>query len=140
MKKFIAALAASFTLLMLVPAGQVALAAFVDPFQDVCTTTPEATVCTEKNKEQTTKSNSIYGPNGILTKIVRIVSILVGIAAVIMIIVGGLKYALSGGYRGNSSGAGNKVVAAQNTIIYAVVGLVVALLAQAIVIFVLSKV
>ena len=139
MRKFIAALAASFTLLLLVPAGHVVLAAF-DPFQDVCSSAPDSPTCKDKNQTQTIQSNSIYGPNGILTKVVRIVSILVGIVSVIMIIVGGLKYTLSGGYRGNAQGVGNKVKEAQNTVLYAVIGLAVALLAQAIVIFVLSKI
>lgn len=54
---------------------------------------------------------------------------LIGIISVIMIIVGGIRYALSGGDSGSINGA-------KNTILYAVVGLVVAMLAYAIVGFV----
>jgi hypothetical protein len=50
-----------------------------------------------------------------------------------MIIVGGLKYITSGGDSGNVSGA-------KNTILYAIVGLVVVALAQIIVRFVLTRV
>ena len=58
---------------------------------------------------------------------------IVGVASVIMIIVGGFKYV-------TSSGDSNSVNSAKNTILYAVVGLVVIALAQVIVRFVLNKV
>ena len=57
---------------------------------------------------------------------------IVGIIAVVMIMVGGLRYMMSGGDAG-------KAASAQNTVIYALVGLVVALMAQLIAQFVLSK-
>lgn len=56
----------------------------------------------------------------------------VGIAAVIMIIVGGLRYTLSGGDQ-------SKVTSAKNTIIYAVVGVALAIMAYAIVQFVFTQ-
>lgn len=71
--------------------------------------------------------------NNILRTVINIFSLVVGIVAVIMIIVGGLKYITSGGDSGNVTGA-------KNTILYAVIGLVVVALAQFIVRFVLSKV
>ncbi len=59
-------------------------------------------------------------------------SAIVGIISVVMIIVGGIRYITSGGDSG-------KVSAAQNTVLYAVIGLVVVALAQIIVQFVLKK-
>lgn len=59
-------------------------------------------------------------------------SAIVGIISVVMIIVGGIRYITSGGDSG-------KVSTAQNTVLYAVVGLVVVALAQIIVQFVLKK-
>lgn len=56
----------------------------------------------------------------------------IGVAAVIMLIIGGLRYVLSGGNPQNTK-------AAKDTILYAVVGIVVALLAYAIVNFVLGQ-
>jgi hypothetical protein len=56
----------------------------------------------------------------------------VGVASVIMLIVGGLRYVLSGGDPKNTQ-------AAKDTILYAVVGIVVALLAYAIANFVLGQ-
>ncbi|MGF7229101.1 MAG: Mbov_0395 family pilin-like conjugal transfer protein [Candidatus Saccharibacteria bacterium] len=71
--------------------------------------------------------------NTIVTTIVNIFSAIVGVVSVIMIIYGGFKYISSGGDSG-------KVTEAKNTIIYAVIGLVIVALAQFIVQFVLSKV
>ena len=71
--------------------------------------------------------------NGIIKTIINIFSIVVGVVAVIMIIVGGFRYITSGGNDSNVAGA-------KNTIIYALIGLVVVALAQFIVQFVLNKV
>jgi hypothetical protein len=71
--------------------------------------------------------------NRIITLIINIFSLVVGVIAVIMIIIGGLKYITSGGDSGNISSA-------KNTILYAVIGLVVVALAQFVVRFVLQKV
>ena len=57
---------------------------------------------------------------------------IVGVVAVIMIIIGGLKYI-------TSSGDSNNVSSAKNTILYAIIGLVVVVLAQVIVRFVVTK-
>jgi hypothetical protein len=68
----------------------------------------------------------------IIKTIINIVSVVVGVIAVIMIVFGGLKYITSGGESSNISSA-------KNTIIYAIIGLVVVALAQFIVRFVLDK-
>lgn len=73
------------------------------------------------------------GIDTLLTKIIQIFSIIVGFVAVVMIIIGGIKYITSGGDSGNISGA-------KNTIIYAVIGLIVVALAQVLVHFVLKNV
>lgn len=63
---------------------------------------------------------------------VNILSFVAGAVAIIMVVVGGIKYVTSGG-------DANAVGSAKNTILYAVVGLVIALLAQALVRFVFGK-
>jgi len=68
----------------------------------------------------------------IIKTIIQVLSIIAGVAAVIMIIVGGLRYITSGG---DSS----KVAGAKTAIIYAIVGLVIVALAQFIIAFVLGK-
>lgn len=68
----------------------------------------------------------------IVSQVINILSLAVGVVAVIMIIVGGFKYITSGGDSGNVTGA-------KNTILYAVVGLIVVALAQVIVRFVVDR-
>jgi hypothetical protein len=65
-------------------------------------------------------------------KLVGLFSIIVGAVSVIMIIYGGFRYITSGG---DSGRVGN----AKNTLIYAIVGLVIVALAQVIVHFVLNQ-
>jgi hypothetical protein len=69
----------------------------------------------------------------IVGTVIDILSIVVGAVSVIMIIIGGLKYITSAG---DSSG----VQSAKQTILYAVVGLVIVIFAQVIVGFVLDRV
>ena len=68
----------------------------------------------------------------IIKLVINIFSLIVGVVSVIMIIIGGLKYITSGGNDSNITGA-------KNTILYAIIGLVVVALAQVIVRFVLAK-
>jgi hypothetical protein len=63
---------------------------------------------------------------------INLFSAIVGLIAVIMIIVGGVKYVTSGG-------SSEKTTSAKDTILFAVVGLIVVALAQIIVKFVLHK-
>jgi cytochrome bd-type quinol oxidase subunit 2 len=78
------------------------------------------------------ESGSEVSLNGLIETIINIISVIVGVVAVIMIIIGGLKYITSSGDSGN-------VTSAKNTILYAIVGLVVVALAQFVVRFVLSQ-
>lgn len=71
------------------------------------------------------------GLSNVIVTVIRILSIIVGVAAVIMIIIGGLKFVTSGG---DSS----KTASAKSTILYAIVGLIIAALAQILVRFVLT--
>jgi hypothetical protein len=70
--------------------------------------------------------------NDLISSIVNIFSLVVGVVAVIMIIVGGFRYITSGG-------DSNNVTAAKNTILYAIIGLVIVALSQFIVRFVLNR-
>ncbi|MGH7193812.1 MAG: pilin [Candidatus Saccharimonadales bacterium] len=65
-------------------------------------------------------------------RITNVFSIIVGAASIIMIIYGGFRYVISGGESG-------RVGAAKNSLIYAIVGLVIVALAQLIVHFVLNQ-
>lgn len=70
--------------------------------------------------------------NSTIKTSLNIFSAVVGIIAVVMIMVGGIKYITSGGDPSKTS-------AAKNTVLYASVGLVIAALAQIIVQFVLVR-
>lgn len=96
--------------------------------QGVELSTDEATDASCDSVDDTGTSSA----NTLLTNVINIFSLVVGIVAVIMIIVGGFKYITSGGKN-------DSVGSAKNTILYAVIGLVVVALAQIIVRFVLSK-
>jgi hypothetical protein len=77
-----------------------------------------------------TESTSI---TDIVKKVINILSWAVGVISVIMIIIAGFKYVTSGGKNESVTGA-------KNTILYAIIGLVIVALAQVIVRFVLSNV
>lgn len=71
--------------------------------------------------------------NDTITTVINILSLVIGVVAVIMVIIGGFKYIIS-------SGDSNAINSAKNTVLFALVGLVIVALAQVIVRFVLDKV
>lgn len=77
-------------------------------------------------------ANSSSQVTNVIRLAVNIFSLVVGVAAVIMILVGGFKYITSGGDSANTASA-------KSTILYAVVGLIIVVLAQVIVRFVISS-
>ena len=75
---------------------------------------------------------NLFGDEGVFKQITNIVLYIVGVVAVIMLIIGGIKYVVSGG-------DAKKVTDAKNTVLYAIIGLVIAFLAFAIVNFVITS-
>ena len=75
----------------------------------------------------------LIGDSGVFTRITNTVLFAVGIISVVMLIIGGLRYVISGG-------DSKKVTDAKNTIMYAIIGLIIAILSYAIVNFVISAV
>jgi hypothetical protein len=80
-----------------------------------------------------TSGNPITGTDGSITKVTTLIAYIAGVAAVLIIIIGGVMYVLSGGDQA-------KVTAAKDTILYAVIGLVVVILARTIIVFVIGKI
>ena len=74
-------------------------------------------------------NGDLFGQAGIFHTIANILIFLVGAVAVIMLIIGGLRYVISQGNK-------EHVSSAKDTILYSVIGIVVAILAYAIVNFV----
>lgn len=115
-----------------VPVLLPASASAADNIQNsLCTGINSATGSTDTTCASGTATDNSALTN-LLSEIVNIFTLVVGVVAVIMIIVGGFKYITSGGEASNVS-------AAKNTIIYAIVGLIIVALAQVIVHFVVNK-
>lgn len=94
----------------------------VNVIADQCAVDSSPAICKDSGKS----------PAALIADIVNVLLFVIGAIAVIMIIIGGLLYATSAGDAGN-------ITKAKNTIMYAVVGLVVAFLAYAIVNFVVVR-
>lgn len=75
---------------------------------------------------------NLFGTGGIFQVVVNILLFLIGAISVIMLVIGGIRYVVSQG----DSGA---VTSAKNTILYAIVGILVAFLAYAAVNFVITQ-
>ncbi len=114
------------TLSVLLPA---LLSAVVAPASYAVTLTIQEGANSARGVDQAT---TLFGASGIFTTISNVMLFIVGAISVIMVIIGGLRYVISGGNTGN-------VTAAKNTILYAVVGLVIAIMAYAIINFVIAS-
>ena len=79
------------------------------------------------------QQSKLVGQGGMVTDIINIMLFVIGILCVIMIIWGGLRYAISAGNSAN-------VTAAKNTVLYAIVGLIIAFLAFAVVNWILGAI
>lgn len=75
---------------------------------------------------------SLFGDGGIFETVSKVLLFVIGAVSVIMLIIGGIRYTIS---QGDSSA----VTSAKNTILYSIIGLVVAILAYAAVDFVVKS-
>lgn len=118
-------------LFLLITACSIGLALFLAPSLHAVdfTMSMQDGVNAAKGRDQVT---DLFGESGIFQDITNILLFLVGAISVIMIIIGGLRYVVSGG-------ESSAVSAAKNTILYAIVGLVVSMLAYAIIAFVIDS-
>ena len=92
-------------------------------------------ICSNGNEDSVYCKNKNTGEtqvNGIIKTIVEVLLTAVGAISIIMIVIGGIMFALS-------SGDAQKAAKARNTVLYAVVGLAVSLFASAIVNFVFNR-
>ena len=70
--------------------------------------------------------------NGIFKTVTNVLLFIIGAVSVIMLIIGGIRYTVS-------AGDSSAVTAAKNTIMYAIIGIIVAILAFAVVNFVITS-
>ena len=78
-----------------------------------------------------TPSNLVNGDSSIVRRAINIMLFGVGVLSVVMLIFGGFRYEISGGKK-------ESVTNAKNTILYAIIGLLVAVFAYAIINFILG--
>ena len=97
----------------------------VDVFQN-CNANANTEICKATD-------DKLFGPNSIWTNILNTLIYVTGAISALMIVVGGLRYTLSNGDQSGINGA-------KNTILYAVVGLILSVMGYAIVNFVLSRI
>lgn len=74
----------------------------------------------------------LFAEDGVFKKVTNVLLFIIGAVSVVMLIIGGIRYTVSQGDQ-------NAVTSAKNTILYAVIGLVVAILAYAAVNFVITS-
>ena len=78
------------------------------------------------------QATNLFGTGGIFATITNVLLFLIGAISVIMLIIGGIRYVVSGGDQAQVTGA-------KNTILYAIIGIIVAFLAYAAVRFVTNS-
>jgi len=133
-KKAAVSLQAMALLLSVGTASVAAVAVSAAPVMAVCTNADPTTgsaadgaQCAQANQTPST----LFGNGGIFATIANVLIFLVGAIAVIYLIIGGLRYVTSGG-------DAKAVSAAKDTILYAVIGIVVAVISFALVSFVIN--
>lgn len=107
--------------------GVLALDPSVVSAQDNLTISEGATNARSEDQPQ-----NLFGDGGMFQQISNVMLFIIGAISVLMLIIGGIRYVVSGG---DSTAVQN----AKNTILYAIVGIVVALLAAAVVNFVIGS-
>ena len=95
----------------------------------VCAKNPSSSLCTGYDKGQSSDNPVV----DTLTIVINILSFIAGVLAVFLVMYGGFKYIVSAGDAG-------KVTSAKNTILYALVGIVVVVISRQLILFILSKV
>lgn len=102
-----------------------------DPVNDnkVCTgsAAEHSAACINKSTQ-----DPIAGDNGILIKITTIIATLAGAAAVIIIVLAGFYFITANGDAG-------KIASARNAVIYALLGIIIILIARSLVVFVVRR-
>ena len=90
-------------------------------------------VCNKIQDQNLCNAQSIFAPGGMVHTLTNGLILITGAVAVLFVIIGGLKYVLT-------AGDPKSIQSAKNTVLYAVIGVVVAVMAAAIVNFIIFKV
>jgi hypothetical protein len=123
--------------LLIIPIIVVALVITVQPvnafnlFGQTCnSSTNSSPTCQQAQSQGGQNTNRITGTKSIIQAAANIIALITGIAAVIMIIISGIRFITAGGTTpGQRSGDPNAIKSAQATLTAAIVGLVIVALA-----------
>ena len=89
-------------------------------------------ICKDDQTAAADDQNPLFGPNGVITKGVGIFAIVLGIVSVFVFLINAVRMI-------TASGDAQSISGARNGIIYAIIGIVIALSAQLIVSLILRK-
>lgn len=121
-------MAAAVAVVLLVFASVPQPAGAVDFFGGLCGGAGKGTAACSGNGK-----DNISGTDGIIIRATELISIIAGIAAIITIMIAGIMFI-------TAAGDTNKISTARRTIVYAVVGLIVIVLARTIILFVVGNI
>lgn len=124
----------SFTLLFLSVFLVGSVSAQFNPLDESCNNIQDSTqrADSELCNEAQVEDNPITGTEGVILLVANVLAIISGVIAVIIMIVAGITMM-------TSSGDAQKIKNSRNAIIYAIVGIVVVVLARSVVIFVINQ-
>lgn len=125
-------------LALILGTGLLAIFLFSSPvraqLEQICNIEDTSDLCQENEATQARgDSRGLYGSGSLLSALANLVSLVTGVVGVATLMIGAFRYI-------RSSGDPSKTSEAQSTIIYAVIGLVVAASARLLVVFVLNRV
>jgi hypothetical protein len=120
---------------LIIMSGVLVVAGLLAPLPVMAAETPNLLEVADSDefRGQGQPTTLFEGTDAIIPKVINIMLFIVGILAVVMLIYGGIRYTVSGGKP-------ESVTAAKNTIMYAIVGLVVAILGYAVVHWVVGNI
>jgi len=132
-KRWLAPLALSLvTALIGLGITKAPLARAANPISSICTSADQKNLPTSC-KDINNSGNPLFGKDGILTKAINILSLIGGVVSVFVIFIGGVKFI-------TSSGDPSSVNSARNTLLYAIIALLIMATAQVAVRFILGSI
>lgn len=100
-----------------------------------CAKAADSAVCTDD-----TGQDPVTGDKGVLVDVTNVIAYIAGAAAIIVILVSALRFALSGSDISTNSRTDTDVENARHTLVNALIGLAVIVVARQLILFVLGKI
>jgi hypothetical protein len=99
-----------------------------------CSKAPDSTVCNENSGK-----DPLTGNNGVLADVTKVIAFIAGVAAIIVILMSAMRFALSGSDISTNSRTDTDVESARHTLVNALIGLAIIVMARQLILFVLGK-